>query len=84
MGDLSSKYGGLKVKNPLVCASGPPTHTHEACLRAARAGFAGVVLKTNSREAPDTLLHTMAWPAPAIPIGEHLILEHFQNYKGPF
>lgn len=23
-------------------------------------------------------------PAPAIPTGEHLILEHFQSYKGPF
>ncbi len=62
MADLSSKYGGIKVKNPLVCASGPPTHTPEACLRAAQAGFAAVVLKTNSREAPDSLLRTVAWP----------------------
>jgi dihydropyrimidine dehydrogenase (NAD+) subunit PreA len=62
MADLSSKYGGIKVKNPLVCASGPPTHTPEACLRAAQAGFAGVVLKTNSKEAPDTLLRTVSWP----------------------
>jgi hypothetical protein len=51
------------VKSPLVCASGPPTHTPEACLRAAQAGFAAVVLKTNSREAPDSLLHTVGWPA---------------------
>jgi dihydroorotate dehydrogenase/Pyruvate/2-oxoacid:ferredoxin oxidoreductase delta subunit len=62
MADLTSKYGGIKVKNPLVCASGPPTHTPEACLRAAKAGFGAVVLKTNSKEAPDTLLRTVSWP----------------------
>ncbi len=62
MADLSTKYGGIKIKNPLVCASGPPTHTPEACLRAAQAGFAAVVLKTNSKEGPDSLLHTVSWP----------------------
>ena len=62
MVDISSKYGGIKVKNPLICASGPPTHTPEACLRAAQAGFAGVVLKTHSTEGPASLLHTVAQP----------------------
>jgi dihydroorotate dehydrogenase/Pyruvate/2-oxoacid:ferredoxin oxidoreductase delta subunit len=62
MADLSTKYAGIKVKNPLVCASGPPTHTPEACLRAAKAGFGSVVLKTNSKEAPDSVLRTVSWP----------------------
>ena len=62
MADLSTKYGDIEIKNPLICASGPPTHTPGACLRAAQAGFAAVVLKTNSREAPDLLLHTVGRP----------------------
>jgi dihydroorotate dehydrogenase len=49
MADLTSKYGGIKVKNPLVCASGPPTHTPEACLRAAKAGSGAVVLRRTRR-----------------------------------
>lgn len=64
MVDLSTTYGGVKLKNPLVLASGPPTATPEACNRAALAGFAAVVLKTHgSDEVPKALRTTVGWPA---------------------
>jgi dihydroorotate dehydrogenase len=46
MVDLSVNYCGIKFKNPLICAASPVTHTPEACQKAAKAGFAGAVLKT--------------------------------------
>lgn len=46
MVDLSVEYCGETLKNPLICASGPPTQSPEACIRAAKAGFSGIVLKT--------------------------------------
>lgn len=46
MADLSVKYGGLKFKNPLICPSSPLTDSPQACEAAAKAGFAGVVLKS--------------------------------------
>lgn len=62
--DLSTTYGGKTIKNPLICASGPPTHTPEACLKAAEAGFAGVVLKTHGGpDLPRELTDTVGWPA---------------------
>lgn len=62
MVDLSTSYGGVKLKNPLICASGPPTHTPEACLRAMQAGFSAVVLKTHGIEASELLLNTVGRP----------------------
>lgn len=46
MADLSTTYGPLNLKNPLVIGAGPTTHTPEICERAAQSGWAGVVLKT--------------------------------------
>ena len=46
MADLSVDYAGLKLKNPLICASGPATDTVEGCKAAARNGFAAIVLKS--------------------------------------
>lgn len=46
MVDLSTTYGGLKLKNPLVVGAGPTTHTPQICALAAKHGWAGVVLKT--------------------------------------
>ena len=63
MVDLRSSYGGVEMKNPFICASGPPTHTPEACKRASDAGFAAVVLKTHAaKEAPWNVIHTVATP----------------------
>jgi len=63
MVDLRGSYGSIEIKNPLICGSGPPTHTPEACKRASDAGFAGVVLKTHaSKDAPWTLTHTVGTP----------------------
>ncbi len=63
MADLKSSYGGVEMKNPLICAAGPPTHTPEACKRASDAGFSAVVLKTHAaKEAPWGLLHTVGTP----------------------
>ncbi len=46
MADLSVNYAGLRLKNPLICASGPPTDTVERCVAAAKHNFAAVVLKS--------------------------------------
>jgi dihydroorotate dehydrogenase/Pyruvate/2-oxoacid:ferredoxin oxidoreductase delta subunit len=46
MVDLTTTYAGVELKNPLIVGSGPPTHTPEICEKAAKAGWAGVVLKT--------------------------------------
>ncbi len=46
MADLSVKYAGMTLKNPLICASGPPTDTVAGCKAAADAGFAAVTLKS--------------------------------------
>ena len=48
MADLSVKYAGMTLKNPLICASGPPTDTVEGCKAASDAGFAAIVLKSAS------------------------------------
>jgi hypothetical protein len=62
VGDLSSEIWRPEGEESTGLCFRTPTHTPEACLRVVRAGFAGVVLKTNSREAPGPLLHTVAWP----------------------
>ena len=46
MADLSVKYAGMELKNPLICGAGPPTDTIEGCKRAAEAGFGALVLKS--------------------------------------
>lgn len=50
MVDLSTIYMGLKLKNPLIVAAGPTTATPAICSKAAKAGSAGVVLKTNQAD----------------------------------
>lgn len=63
MVDLKGYYGGVEIKNPLVCGSGPPTHTPEACQRASDAGFAAVVLKTHQAlELPWEVTHRVGTP----------------------
>jgi len=66
MAELKTQYCGVELKNPLICASAPPTHTPEACRRAAEAGFAAVVLKTHGVELPDSLLKTVGRPTYAM------------------
>lgn len=53
MVDLSATYGGVRIKNPLISASGPNTHTPEVCERNAQAGWAAVVLKTCHTDLPE-------------------------------
>jgi dihydropyrimidine dehydrogenase (NAD+) subunit PreA len=47
MVDLHTTYMGISIKNPLIVGAGPTTHTPEICQKAAQAGWAAVVLKTN-------------------------------------
>ncbi len=54
--DLSTSYAGLSLKNPLVVGGGPNAATPRICEKAAKAGWAGVVLKVNpSDEAIEKL-----------------------------
>ena len=50
MVDLSTTYGGVKIKNPLIIGGGPTSGTPEICGKAAKAGWAGLVLKTNTAD----------------------------------
>lgn len=61
MADLSVKYLGLKLKSPLIVASGPRSDTVEACVAAAEAGFGAVILKSlsSSRGGPETYKHAV-------------------------
>lgn len=43
---LQTEYAGLKLRNPFLLASGPPTNTAEMLDRAFAAGWAGAVVKT--------------------------------------
>lgn len=47
MVNLRTTYMGVDLKNPLIMGAGPTTHTPQICGKAAKAGWAGVVLKTN-------------------------------------
>jgi dihydroorotate dehydrogenase (NAD+) catalytic subunit len=44
--DMSVNLAGIKLKNPLILAAGPLTTTSKGILRAAKAGFGGVVAKS--------------------------------------
>ena len=43
---LKIEYAGLKLRNPFLLASGPPTNTAQMLERAFAAGWAGAVIKT--------------------------------------
>ena len=60
--DLSTTYGGLKIKNPLICSSGPNTGTPANCEKAARAGFSVVVLKPRIYQVPDIVARGITRP----------------------
>ncbi|MEM3019509.1 MAG: 4Fe-4S binding protein [Candidatus Bathyarchaeia archaeon] len=46
--DLTTEIAGVKLRNPLIAASGPPTATTERMVRLIKAGAAAVVTKTAS------------------------------------
>ena len=48
--DLRTTYAGISLKNPLVIGGGPNTATPRICEKAAKAGWAGVVLKLNATD----------------------------------
>ncbi len=61
MADLSVKYAGLTLKNPLICGSGPRTDTVEGCKAAADAGFGAIILKSRT-PGLDPIEHQHAIP----------------------
>jgi dihydroorotate dehydrogenase/Pyruvate/2-oxoacid:ferredoxin oxidoreductase delta subunit len=58
MVDFSTTYLGVPIKNPFILGGGPATATPEICEKAAKAGWAGLVLKTNF--ADDAVERVMA------------------------
>ena len=62
MADLSVNYAGLRLKNPLICASGPPTDRVAGCVAAAEHGFAAVVLKSIMHRGAGELRYKHAVP----------------------
>src|SRR3954470_6426534 len=46
MADLSTTFTGLRLKNPFLLSSAPPTESESNILRAFEAGWGGVVTKT--------------------------------------
>lgn len=51
--DLSLNYGGLKLRNPVIVGSAENVHTARMIRRAADAGAAGVVTKTQHLTLPE-------------------------------
>lgn len=62
MADLSVNYAGLRLKNPLICASGPLTDTVERCRVAAKHHFAAIVLKSIMHRGAGELRYKHAVP----------------------
>jgi len=60
MADLSVNFAGLKFKNPVLPAAGPPVKDGQAILAAARGGAGGIVTKTISVVAADVPKPNMA------------------------
>jgi len=50
MVDLSCTYAGVTVKNPLIVGGGSTTASPKSCEKAAKHGWAGVVLKANATD----------------------------------
>ena len=48
MVDLSTTYMGIPIRNPLILAAGATTEKPEMCAKAAKSGWAAVVLKTHT------------------------------------
>ncbi len=59
--DLTSSYGGIKLKNPIFGSSSPATQQPEICKKAYEYGAAALVLKTSFSEVPETL-HVIGHP----------------------
>jgi dihydropyrimidine dehydrogenase (NAD+) subunit PreA len=60
--DLSTRYGGIKIKNPIMGGSGPPSQSLDICKKADKANAAGFVLKTNLEEITERLATTIGHP----------------------
>ena len=78
MVDLTTSYMGVPIKNPLIIASGPTTTTPEICAKAAKYGWAGVVLKTNVGD--DVVAANMA--DPQVPYKHPRPAYKLLDYKG--
>ncbi len=53
MSELSIDFAGLKLKNPVIAASAPPTETVNNILKCAEAGIGAVITKTSADFNPD-------------------------------
>ncbi len=60
MADLSVEVAGIRFRNPVLTAAGPPSQNGSALLAAARAGAGGLVAKTISVEPAKVPRPTMA------------------------
>lgn len=56
MVSLEVEFAGLKLKNPIIAASAPPTETFENIVNCAEAGVGAVVTKTSANFDPDKFI----------------------------
>lgn len=71
MVDLRTTYMGIEVKNPLILASGLTTDSPEICAKAAKDGWAGVVLKSNAADDLNKFLPLLKIPRPRYKLLDH-------------
>ncbi|MDL1944713.1 hypothetical protein FBQ99_20490 [Chloroflexi bacterium CFX2] len=56
MVSLEVEFAGLKLRNPIIAASAPPTETFENIVNCAEAGVGAVVTKTSANFEPDKFI----------------------------
>jgi len=56
MATLSTEFAGLKLKNPIVAASAPPTETVDNIVACAEAGVGAVITKTSANFDPNQFM----------------------------
>lgn len=71
MVDLRTTYMGVEVKNPLILASGLTTDSPEICAKAAKDGWAAVVLKSNAADDLNKFLPLLEIPRPRYKVLDH-------------
>ncbi len=64
MVDLRTTYMGVGIKNPVILASGLTTDSPEICEKAAKDGWAGIVLKSNAADDLNKYLPLLKIPRP--------------------
>jgi len=78
MVDFSTTYLGVKIKNPLIVGSGLTTDSPEICEKAAKDGWAGVVLKSNASQDLNKYIPLLEVPRPRYKVLDHRGIEEWR------